>query len=97
MAEEYKKSISGWRTSLKNVAAEDSPENNAKKLNLFTSHEGNFQHHYVCLFFWAAPSSNLQNWARVSNAIRAIISMKLPHYWKSSEGIYNSCVVLCRL
>ena len=59
MAEEYKKSISGWRTSLKNVAAEDSPENNAKKLNLFTSHEGNFQHHYVCLFFWAAPSSKL--------------------------------------
>ena len=40
MAEEYKKSTSGWRTSLKNVAAEDSPENNAKKWNLFTSHEG---------------------------------------------------------
>ena len=59
MAEEYKKSTSGWRTSLENVAAEDSPENNAKKWNLFTSHEGNFQHHYVCLFFWAAPSSKL--------------------------------------
>ena len=36
------------------------------KGNLFTSHEGNFQHHFVCLFFARPPH---QNCARVSHAM----------------------------
>ena len=55
-----------------------------RKLNLFTSYEGNFQHHFVCLFL--AQRSH-RNCARVSHAMAQIFPPNQPHYWKRSEGI----------
>ena len=73
-AEECKKSTSGWRASLKKVAS-GSPENNDRKWNLFTSHEGNFQHHFACLFF---ARRVYQNCARVSHEMAQLFRWNHP-------------------
>ena len=51
------------------------------------------------LFVYSFAGRPRQNWARVSNAIAKLFRWTPPprNYWKSSEGIYNSCVLLRRL
>ena len=67
MAEEYKKSTSGWRTSLKNVAAEDSPENNAKN-GIYSPPMKVISN--TIMFVYSLGRRLHQNWARVSNAMQ---------------------------
>ena len=55
-----------------------------KKWNLFTSHEGNFQHHFVCLFF---ARRLYQNCARVSHVMAQYISMEPPHYCEYTQRV----------
>ena len=54
------------------------------KWNLFTSYEGNSQHHFVCLFL--AQRSH-RNCARVSHSMGQFFPWNQPHYWKRSEVI----------
>ena len=82
-----KGSLSVWRASFKNVAASGSPENNDRKWK-FTSHESNFQHHFVCLFFARRPG---QNCARVSQAMAQLFRWNQSHNWKNQKVF--SCVL----
>ena len=54
-----------------------SPENGDGKWNSFTSHEGNFQHHFVPLFFARRPH---QNCAHVSHAMAQSFRWNQPHF-----------------
>ena len=65
----------------KNVAAQGSPENGDRKWNLFTSHKGNFQHHFVCLFF---ASSKLRACVTCDGAI---ISMEPTPFLASNADV----------
>ena len=55
-----------------------------RKWNLFISYEGNFQHHFVCLFL---VHRSHRNCPRVSHAMGQFFSMEQPHHWKRLEGI----------
>ena len=64
-----------------------SPENGGRKWNLFSSHEGNFQHHFVYSLRGAIIISPCRAGTRDANDCVA----KLPLFWKRSD------VLLARL
>ena len=49
------------------------------------SHEGNFQHLFVCLFFVRRPH---QNCARVSHAMAQLFRLNQSHNWKNQKLKY---------
>ena len=64
------------------------PDYNDRKWK-FTSHEGNFQHHFVCLFVARRPH---QNCARVSHAMAQLFRLNQSRNWKNQK--VSNCVVL---